>query len=370
MFRVVIGSLMKLAAVALSGVGAAAQDAWKAEWDRVRAGANKEGKVIVSGPPGAFQRQVITEQWTKAFPGIKLEYTGARGTQIVAKVVRERDGGVFAWDIILAATDPTVASLVPIKALAPLREAILDPSIMEDKTWFGGFERGFLDNGKQYLYGATAVAGTLGFVNRDCVKSEHLSKADDLKSTALKGKIVWFDPTQPGTGAQGMYMLALVHGEEWLRDMFLNHGVVYSRDYKQMTDWLVNCSKPVAIGLLNDVLEQMQEHGIGKNVVEIEGPGFFGNRNPGGVGGNAHIGWYRNAPNPNAAKMFVNWYLSRAFQQAYADVLKANSRRLDVTPRDPAHMLKPGVDYLNTTEATVTQVKALQDRVKSWGVPK
>jgi iron(III) transport system substrate-binding protein len=162
--------------------------------------------------------------------------------------------------------------------------------------------------------------------------------------------------------------LSIVHGEDWLKDMFVNHGVIFSRDYKQMTDWLVSCSKPVVFGMPNDVLEQLQKHGIGTNVEELEGPGYLGNRNPGGVGGNASIGWYNNAPHPNAAKLFANWYLSHDLQQHYADLVQVNSRRADIEPRDPQHILKPNVDYFNTSEANIRFVKVLQEKIKTWGV--
>jgi iron(III) transport system substrate-binding protein len=363
-----MGCALALAMLASTADGALAQQPSSPEWTKLLDAARKEGVVVVSGPPGAAQRQAITAGWAKAFPDIRLEYTGARGTQIVSRVVRERTAGVFNWDVILASTDPTVFSLVPINALAPLREAIVLPEIQDDKTWIDSFEAGFMDDAKKFFYSPVGTAGTLGFVNRDCLSRDVFDKAADMQSPALKGKIVWYDPTQPGTGTQGTGLLSIVQGEDWLKDMFLNHGVTFSRDYKQMTDWVVNCSKPVAIGMPNDVLEQMQKHGIGKNVEELEGPGYFGNRNPGGVGGNASIGWYRNAPHPSAAKVFVNWYLSHDLQQFYADVVEVNSRRADTKPADLAHVLKPGVEYFNTNETNVRLVKVLQAKIKTWGI--
>lgn len=356
--------------VAMMAGRAVAQNDAPAEWKKLVAAAREEGVVVISGPPGAQQRQAITTGWAKAFPDIQLDYTAARGSQIVSRVVRERTAGVFNWDVILASTDPTVFSLVPIHALAPLRDALVVADIQEDKTWRGGFEAGFMDVGQKYFYSPFATAGTLGFVNRDCISKEVFNKAADMKSPALRGKIAWHDPTRPGTGTQGTGLLSIVHGEAWLKDMFLNYDVTFSRDYKQMTDWLVNCTKPVVIGMPNDVLEQMQKHGIGKNVEELEGPNYFGNRNPGGVGGNASIGWYNNAPHPNAAKVFVNWYLSRELQQHYSDLTKDNSRRADTKPPDPAHLLKPGVEYFNTSEKNVSLVKVLQAKIKTWGLAK
>jgi hypothetical protein len=39
-----------------------------------------------------------------------------------------------------------------------------------------------------------------------------------------------------------------------------------------------------------------------------------------------------------------------------------------VPPQDPAHVLKPGIDYFNTAEDNIRWVKALQAKIKTWGV--
>jgi iron(III) transport system substrate-binding protein len=376
MKRMAVGAALAVAgAIAAGAVSTAtAKEAWEAEWDKLVVAAKKEGVVVVSGPPGAFQRQAITTAWAKAYPDIRLEYTGARGTQIIAKVVRERTSGIYNWDVVLASTSPTVFSLVPINALAPLRDAIAHPDILDEKTWIGGFESGFMDKEKKYFFNAMGTAGqALGYANRDCVSKDVFSKSADMMKPELKGKIAWYDPTRPGTGSRGTWVLSLAQGKDWLRNLYQNQGVIFSRDYRQMTDFLVSCRVSIAIGMPNDVLEQMQKQGIGKNVEELSGPAYFGKYNPGGAGGNESVGWYNNAPHPHAAKVFVNWYLSKDFQQTYANAVKDNSRRVDTKPQDPnpAHMMKHGVTYHSwaNEEATV-QIKALQDDIRGWGVLK
>ncbi|HXP75086.1 MAG TPA: hypothetical protein VN823_13160, partial [Stellaceae bacterium] len=74
---------------------------------------------------------------------------------------------------------------------------------------------------------------------------------------------------------------------------------------------------------------------------------------------------------PNAAKIFVNWYLSKDFQQQYADAYETNSRRADTKPGDPDpnHALRGGVTYeCRSNEAAIRKLQALQERIKSWGV--
>jgi ABC-type Fe3+ transport system substrate-binding protein len=351
-----------------AGGAASAQPAWQQEWDKVLAAAQKEGVVVVSGPPSAVQRGVIIKEWAQDFPKIQLQYTGARGSQIMSKVVRERLAGIYNWDAVLASTDPTVFDLGPIHALAPLREAIIKPDVTEDKTWFGGFAAGFMDDEGKYLYAASGQAIPLGFVNRACLSKATFDSLTDLTKPELKGKIVFHDPTLPGESTQVLGVLDLIKGEAWLKDLFTKHDMTFSRDYHQMAEWLVNCVKPVAIGLPEEQLIPLQQAGLGKQIEYMDGPQWLGNRNPGGAAGNAFIGWYTKAPHPNAAKVFVNWYLSREFQQAYSDATRSNSRRNDVKSGNPRLVMRSGIDYLNTTQSTLVKIKKLQARIKQWGI--
>jgi iron(III) transport system substrate-binding protein len=138
-----------------------------------------------------------------------------------------------------------------------------------------------------------------------------------------------------------------------------------------MTDWLVSCTKPIAMGMPHDVLDPMQQHGIGKTVEELSGPAYAGEVNPGGAGGNESIGLFNNAPHPHAAKIFVNWYLSQDFQQFYATSVNDNSRQAGTKPGDPnpRHVMKQGVQYTNwSNEDATDKIRALQERIKSWNV--
>lgn len=361
-----------LAAAIVCAGSAAADEPWQARYDKILAAARQEGSVAVSGPPGDIVRQLITSLWAKTFPDVALNYTAARGTQILSKVVRERESGVYNWDVVMASTDPTVFTLIPIKALAPLKDALVDPALSADETWMLGFQAGFMDDAGKYFYSTMGRVGSiLGYVNRDCVPSAMLGKVEDLKKPELVGKIAWYDPMQPGTGSRSTWVLTTRMGEPWLEELFRNHGITFARDYRQLTDWLVDCTKPVAIGITDDVLAPMRKQGLGVHVEELTGPAYFHDLPPGWGGGNEDIGWYNDAPHPNAAKIFVGWYLSHDFQQRYADAVGTNSRRADTTPGDPdpGHALKPGQTYeCWANEEAIRQLRALQQRIKSWGV--
>ena len=358
--------------LALACGTASAEESWQQRMDDLVAAARKEGSVTVSGPPGSVQRNAIVKRWEAAFPGIRIDYTGARGSAIAGKVTRERAAGLYNWDIILASTGPVVFNLVPIDALAPIREALVAPDLARDETWIGGFAAGFIDKAKTTYFNPMGAAGLpLGYVNRACLAPTLFSSAEDMKRPELMGKIVWFDPTGNEGGIVGptTWVLMLSKGEDWLKDLFQNHGVTFARDYRQMTDWLFSCTKPVAWGIDNAVIDQMQAAGLGAQVEKINGAAFSGTINPGGPRGNHSIGWYNNAPHPNAAKLFVNWYLSRDFQSYYAQAMHDNSRRADVAPGDPAYAMQPNVAYLTwIDEEETVKIRAMQEAIKGWGV--
>jgi ABC-type Fe3+ transport system substrate-binding protein len=73
------------------------------------------------------------------------------------------------------------------------------------------------------------------------------------------------------------------------------------------------------------------------------------------------------APHPNAAKLFVNWFLSRKGQMALqklGDVDDpANSRRIDI-PKDgipPDNQLQPGVKYFDVVKPEYGDMKPIFD---------
>jgi ABC-type Fe3+ transport system substrate-binding protein len=57
----------------------------------------------------------------------------------------------------------------------------------------------------------------------------------------------------------------------------------------------------------------------------------------------------KRGPNPNAAKIYINWLLSKAGQTNYVQVVDENSRRLDV-PGPPDTAPDPNVKYIITNK--------------------
>src|SRR5262249_28113566 len=152
-------------------------------------------------------------------------------------------------------------------------------------------------------YSPIGSAGmSLGFVNRDCLPRDQFNKADDLMKPEMKGKIATFDPLTPGTGSRTLWRLSVDKGAPWLKNIFEKQNITVSKDYRQMTEWLVSCRKPVVLGVPFDPMQQMWKQGLAKNTEEMGGPAYFGNHGDGWAGANENIGIFNNPPHPNAAK--------------------------------------------------------------------
>jgi ABC-type Fe3+ transport system substrate-binding protein len=71
------------------------------------------------------------------------------------------------------------------------------------------------------------------------------------------------------------------------------------------------------------------------------------------VSQSGNLAFLKNAPHPNAAKVFINWLLSRdgqaELQRVLAKVQPAESRRIDIPKDDvPSDVrLKPGAKFLD-----------------------
>ena len=52
--------------------------------------------------------------------------------------------------------------------------------------------------------------------------------------------------------------------------------------------------------------------------------------------------YFNRAPHPNAAKLFLNWILTKEGAEIWSEHAKTNSRRKDVAPAVPALAITPG----------------------------
>lgn len=345
-----------LLAVLRPAMTAEAQSAWQKEWEATLAAAEREGEIGIAGPPGDSFREAITG-FTKQYPKIKVELLGGRGGDKVARILRERQANVYGWDLYISGPTSALAAFKPVGALDPLKPALILPEVKNDKEWIGGFDAGWADLEKKifYAFGGT-LAGDNIYVNRDLVSANEIKSARDLLDPKWTGKIIIQDPRVEGKGLTDILVMSLAYGDELTGKLLRDQKLTVTHDRRQLVEWLVRGRYPIAIGLNEYVLVHFQKQGAGKNIAAVEDPKTIIYW----ASGSSGIGLFNRAPHPNAAKIYINWLLSRSGQIDWVKT-QTNSRRVDVPPAEPNSAMKPGRSYRNVqAEDMIPQRRRIQ----------
>jgi ABC-type Fe3+ transport system substrate-binding protein len=331
-------ALMGLFVLALLCSPAVAEPAW----DALVAAANAEGEVDVHGGPGKLYGEVLTEGFRRAYPQIKINFTGLSGRDAIPKILREREAGLYNWDVYVGGTPSILQALKPAGAFAPLRPALLLPEVLDDKGWYGGLYGAWMDNEKTFVLGFEATVSAVMVVNWDVVAKDSLRSYQDLLEPQFSGKIVWDDPRLPGQGVASAQTLLLNFGPDFLKRLYAEQKIVYTANPRQNAEWVVRGQYPIGIATAFEELAPFQQQGLGKNIAAFAGPLDKPTVGP----GFGTVSLMDHAPHPNAAKLYINWLLSKAGQTDWGRT-GHNSRRLDVPHAQPDLFPADGVLYVD-----------------------
>jgi iron(III) transport system substrate-binding protein len=328
------------------------------EWTHLVAAAKKEGKLAVNTFTGQGYARVF-KLFTQTYPEIKLDHTNLEPVDFSPRIINERRAGLFTWDVATMPTSTALQVLKPAGVWDPVKPAIVAPEARNDANWRGGFEAGFLDKDKHLAYAFTLVRAVGVFVNVDRVKDGELKSVADLLAPRWKGKIAISDPRAIGSTFWPLTVARLKLGDGIMKALLVDQEPVLSRDRNQLTEFMVRGRYPIAIGLNSLTLQDFQAHGVGKNVKTVLLPEMDYQASGSAV-------WLLNrAPHPNAARLFVNWLLSRDAQVAWAKELQTNSRFLGVEPGDPHAIVPPGVSLTQIdSEELLPDIVKTQDLAK------
>jgi iron(III) transport system substrate-binding protein len=332
------------------------------EWEALVAAAEKEGQLAIAGPPGETYRFALVDWFQKKFPKIKVEYNGASGRDQVPRITRERQSGVFNWDVYIGGPTSPLGALKPIGAFDPLLPELVLPEATDNAKWHDGFRSGFMDIEEKLYYAFDGTSSDVLYVNADIVPPAEIKAYKELANPKWAGKIVWEDPRQEGSGLNSALLFQLTYGEAFIRKLLAEQKIVFTRDRRQLTEWIVRGRYPIAVSLPSDQLKVFLEKGLGKNVKQVDDAHFIQSINP----GFGAFGIINRRPHPNAAKLFVNLLLSREGQTSWATQSGGrNSRRSDVPLGDAEAALKPGIKYIQSqTEKMVASRQAMAKLAK------
>ena len=356
---------LALAMLVLLGGGAAraADPNPNAIWDATVKAAIAEGEVNVHGGPGRLYVVALVDGFKAAYPDIKVNFTGLSGRDAIPKILSERAAGVYAWDVYIGGSSSVMGSLKPAGALAPIRPALILPEVLDDKNWLGGFAAGFMDLEQKYMYGFQGELTPTVLVNWDHVSHADLKTYQDLLKPQFAGKIVWDDPRLPGAGSAAGARFIFNFGADFLQRLYSGQQIVYISNMRQNAEWVVTGRYPIGLGVGVVDLAPFRAQGLGKNISEPSDARFPHEPVATGFG---TLSMPANPPHPNAAKVYVNWLLSKAGQISW-EKTGFDSRRLDMTHVAPETVPKAGVPYVaDEAEANLQYRIEAEDLAKQY----
>jgi ABC-type Fe3+ transport system substrate-binding protein len=293
----------------------------RVEWKKIIEAAKKDGKIVAGGPPTTILRQKYQEIFEKRF-GIELELISAPGPQNAGRAAAEFKAGVRYFDVLHGGSG-TLEPLVYDNVLAPFSDYMILPEVKDPRQWWGGHM--WEDNVKtnRFIYSFSADFSTPPFYNTDLVKPGELGSYEDFLLPKWKGKIGFFEPRIPSAG-QGLWgFLMKIKGKEFLQKL-AEQNLFISRDGKQIADALAKGTLAVGLGVSQRFVDPYIKTGLPiKPLMSIK-------EGMGGSNGFGTVAVMKNAPHPNAAKVYINWLLGKEGQDLYGRALTQGSRRLDV----------------------------------------
>lgn len=296
--------------------GASATGRFDEEWAKLIAAAKQEGTVaIASGGAPSRQYRPVVEVFQKKF-GVKVEVSTGSATDTVNRMLAERKGGRYTVDVALISSRENNQRLVPSGSLVPLAPLLIHPEVLDTSNWYGG-RHWYADKESRYtfIYHVSKEDRYETWYNTDKIKEAEiaaLKKQTDFFDPRWKGKIAGQGMGDP-SGIRQMIdsYFEPERGPEWVRTYLLNAGVTFTDDRRILETWVVGGRFPLqAVATGSEDLITLAKKGL--PIKQIFLPKQVGLIRAGGSG--CCISAFANAPHPNAAKLFVNWFLSKEGQ--------------------------------------------------------
>lgn len=281
---------------------------WEIEWEELVAAAQVEGHLVVhSARPNSLRLDGPLAEFARRF-NIKTIHSGygARGQQD-ERVIAERNAGRYLTDV----GDGNFRRLraEAVDAGAPIIDQLFHPDIdlsnwmNQQYYWWDGIEDATL------IFGVNARDHRIGY-NTDFVKKEELQTLDDFLNPKFKGKIgIRRLPTEGGgANAPNVGLYKTPEGREFLKRFWLEMEPVVTVDPRLNVDLLARGVTHVLWGIAapdNPEWADAIKLGlpIAMTTIAIDRPFSASSQSA--------INLFDRAPHPNAAKLWINWWLSK-----------------------------------------------------------
>jgi iron(III) transport system substrate-binding protein len=351
MKRVIASFFIWFLCCATGAYGAATESKqdWQSEWEKTIQGAKREGKLSLYLYQGEGELGGVAQLFQKKYPEISVTTVTGRGNQLGPRIMAERRAGKFLVDAYIAGLTSTYEILYRGKILDPIPAALILPEVLDESKWWQG-QHHYIDPENKYIFVFVGNVSQYVSYHTKLVDPVEFRSYWDFLQPKWKGKILSRDPKISGSqriGLRGFFYTPEL-GAEFVRRLYGEMDVTLTQEIRQATDWLANGKFAICF-FCSEILKAKSQ---GLPVDEFSTARWKESRaiSAGNVGS---VALPSHAPHPQAARLFVNWLLSRegqiAFQRAANTPTNSEeSMRVDI-PKDmvPADVRRiDGVKYL------------------------
>ena len=259
--------------------------------------AKKEGKLVLYGVGNATLYNPIKEAFMKRFPGIEVQGVDQRGRESREKIIAEQQSRNYVADIVISGTD-TQNELTQNGLIEPYQASGLDNVIPDlvpaDRA------------NTPRTVSIFAVAINTNLVPPD----QEPQTYKDLLDPKWKGKLEMDDPRGSGPGGTILSGMEALYGPDDVDQKLADQNLFFATQAGPLLDALVRGEYAIYMSANHtDIIAQRKAGAPIKQIKPADGIGLTP----------INQGLIKNAPHPNAAKLWIEWSLSEEGQKALAD---------------------------------------------------
>jgi iron(III) transport system substrate-binding protein len=304
--------------------------------------AEAEGAVVYYGPDVERQIVAFLQKFNALFPKIKTDqYLREQTGRLYAKLNAERQAGTYLVDVLSLSDISPGLDLIKKDGYTPY----VSPQAVN-------FDPRFRSDPPGYFTWYTMVLAGIAY-NTDVVSEAEAPKTwKDLLDPKWRGAINFKDSASGLQGAQ-WFMLRKLHGDNFWKDMAAQNPRPLPSTVQQYERLINHEDKIIGLAEYSTYLEFKAK---GAPIAYVFPP-------EGLIGAAQFVGIVSKGPHPEAAKLFLDWYLSSLGQELLSQNFYRHSPRTDVAP-------PPGGKPLSELKIIVPDwneyVKAHTQYVREW----
>jgi len=330
-------SLLLFALLQSFGFSHAAESkpAWQVDWEKIVAAARKEGEVRLWGDQEITHPDIVAA-FTKEYPFIKPVTVSGRVGELMPRIIAERRAGKYLADLYSGGLGGrSFFDFLKAGVLDPIKPLLVLPDVVDGSKWLNG-EHYYADSEKQFVFMYEgSVAGVGLHYNTKLVDVKEFKSYWDLLNPKWRGKILLYDRVGVGSPSVVRFYYNSQLGPDFLRRLLTEMDLTVSQDRRQSSDWLAAGKFPICMDCGDT--DRAKQQGLA--VDEFPHANLKEASYEIGTSGNSGLALINNAPNSSAARLFINWFLSREGQTVWLTVMNtkvlepSDSMRVDI-PKD------------------------------------